>query len=223
MKNNFYILGRSNATIAIILESLHRRFDGHLEVFIIENIPVNDDLPYDISGILTHRIPAETWHPLKNVLSGNNFIMGINNPLVKEAVYNFFSKQFDIQVNQYQNIIHDQSIQAVTVKTGHGVAVGPGSVIAPYAELKNMVSINRNVTVGHHTVIGEYCTINPGANIAGSCFIGKRVLIGMAANIVEQITIGENTIIGAGSLVTKSIPSNVICYGVPAKIIKENR
>ena len=36
-----------------------------------------------------------------------------------------------------------------------------------------------------------------------------------------NITIGDNTVIGAGSVVTKSIPSNVMAAGNPCKIIKE--
>ena len=37
---------------------------------------------------------------------------------------------------------------------------------------------------------------------------------------MDRLEIGENTVIGSGSLVTKSIPSNVLAYGIPAKIIK---
>lgn len=43
----------------------------------------------------------------------------------------------------------------------------------------------------------------------------------MGSNIINDINIGDNTIVGAGSLVTKTLPSNVMAYGVPAKIIKE--
>jgi acetyltransferase-like isoleucine patch superfamily enzyme len=44
----------------------------------------------------------------------------------------------------------------------------------------------------------------------------------MGTNILHQVKIGKNTIIGAGSLVTKDIPDNVVAYGSPCKIIKEN-
>lgn len=35
------------------------------------------------------------------------------------------------------------------------------------------------------------------------------------------VTIGDNTIIGTGSIVTKSIPSNVIAVGNPCKVIRK--
>ena len=44
----------------------------------------------------------------------------------------------------------------------------------------------------------------------------------MGSNIIDGITIGNNVIIGAGSVVTKNIPDNVVAYGNPCKIIREN-
>lgn len=50
--------------------------------------------------------------------------------------------------------------------------------------------------------------------------IHKNVWIGENVSILSGVEIGENTIIGAGSVVTKSIPSNVIVVGNPAKVIR---
>ena len=50
--------------------------------------------------------------------------------------------------------------------------------------------------------------------------IGKFSAITLGVTIMDRLEIGENTVIGSGSLVTKSIPSNVLAYGIPAKIIK---
>lgn len=53
--------------------------------------------------------------------------------------------------------------------------------------------------------------------------IGNNVWIGGDATILPGVTIGDNVVIGAGSVVTKSFPSNVVIGGNPAKIIKEIR
>lgn len=53
--------------------------------------------------------------------------------------------------------------------------------------------------------------------------IGDRVWIGGGAIIMPGVTIGDNVVIGAGSLVTKDIPSNVIAYGTPCRVVRENR
>lgn len=51
--------------------------------------------------------------------------------------------------------------------------------------------------------------------------IGNNVWIGGDVTILPGVTIGDNVVIGAGSVVTKSFPSNVVVAGNPAKIIKE--
>ena len=51
--------------------------------------------------------------------------------------------------------------------------------------------------------------------------IGNNCWIGAGAKIMPGVTIGDNTVIGAGSVVTKDIPSNVLAYGVPCRVVRE--
>lgn len=39
--------------------------------------------------------------------------------------------------------------------------------------------------------------------------------------MLANVTIGDNSVIGAGSVVTKSIPANVIAAGNPCRVIRE--
>ena len=48
--------------------------------------------------------------------------------------------------------------------------------------------------------------------------IGRNVWIGGGAIVCPGVTIGDNTVIGAGSVVTKSMPANVIAYGNPCRV-----
>jgi acetyltransferase-like isoleucine patch superfamily enzyme len=50
--------------------------------------------------------------------------------------------------------------------------------------------------------------------------IKDNVWIGRRCIVLPGVTIGENTVIGAGSIVTKSIPANVIAVGNPCKVLK---
>ena len=56
-------------------------------------------------------------------------------------------------------------------------------------------------------------------NSSGRVTIGNNVAFGQGVTILKNVTIGDNCFIGANSLVTKSIPSNSIAAGVPAKVI----
>lgn len=53
--------------------------------------------------------------------------------------------------------------------------------------------------------------------------IGDNVWIGGSVVIMPGVEIGDNVVVGAGSVVTKDIPSNMIAYGNPCQVIKENK
>ncbi len=106
----------------------------------------------------------------------------------------------------------------------------------------NDVSINNNcsiealskVLIHDNVLIGINCAIldNDGHDLAiykrlsgtpkfAEITIKKNVFIGDNVTILKGVAIGENSVIGNGSVVTKSIPANVVAVGNPAKIIKE--
>lgn len=51
--------------------------------------------------------------------------------------------------------------------------------------------------------------------------IGNDVWVGGSVVINPGVTIGDNVVIGSGSVVTKDLPSNTVCAGVPCKVIRE--
>ena len=53
--------------------------------------------------------------------------------------------------------------------------------------------------------------------------IGHSVWIGGGVIIMPGVTIVDNVVIGAGSVVTRDIPSNVIAYGSPCRVMRENK
>ncbi len=57
-------------------------------------------------------------------------------------------------------------------------------------------------------------------NQVGTIHIKKNAWVGTGSAILKGVTIGENSIVAAGSVVTKSVPDNVLVGGNPAKIIK---
>ena len=50
--------------------------------------------------------------------------------------------------------------------------------------------------------------------------IGNDVWIGGGVIVLPGVTIGDNCVIGAGSVVTRSIPSNSLAVGNPCQVVK---
>lgn len=59
----------------------------------------------------------------------------------------------------------------------------------------------------------------PKFDIFGKVTIGDNVYIGTNALIMPGVNIGNNVLVGAGSVVTKSIPDNMVVAGNPARVI----
>lgn len=106
------------------------------------------------------------------------------------------------------------------------------------------ISWQTTIAVGRRVVIGD------NVRIAGRCFLAgypghpinpyerakgkadtqdqigdielkENVWLGTGCTVLAGVTIGQNTIVGSGSIVTKSLPANVIAAGNPAKVIRE--
>lgn len=90
-----------------------------------------------------------------------------------------------------------------------------------------LVSIGNHVTLAHnvtfHTHDGGVWIFRdryPTINVYGKIKVGNNVFIGSNVIILPNIEIGDNVVIGAGSVVTKSIASNLIVAGNPARKIR---
>jgi acetyltransferase-like isoleucine patch superfamily enzyme len=51
--------------------------------------------------------------------------------------------------------------------------------------------------------------------------IEANTWIGARAIILQGVTIGQGTVVGAGSVVTHSLPANVVAAGNPARILRQ--
>lgn len=206
------LLGKSDAAISMISNIISSNGICCF-IEIINNLNLEIKYPFEINGIEYH-ITTE----LKPYNDDDHFFLGVSYPSSKENIFNFFK----IPVSNFTTLIHKTSSLSPNTKIGYGCLINSLVSIDAYTEVGDFVTLNRNSSIGHHTIINDFVTINPGSNIAGHVNIGRNTTIGMGSNIINNITIGENVVIGAGSVVTKNIPNNVVAYGNPCKIIREN-
>lgn len=108
-----------------------------------------------------------------------------------------------------------------------GVKIGKNCSIAteyfgsePYMiEIGDDVQITQDVRFYTHGGGWIYRKKDPTFDFFGKIVVGSNVYIGNSAHILPGVKIGDNVIIGAASVVTKSVPSNSIVAGNPAKIV----
>ena len=146
------------------------------------------------------------------------FVCVIGNPKIKAKIVAFLKEK----KAKFATGVHPSVIVSETSSVGEGTVITAGNIITTNAQIKDHIIINLACTIGHYTVIENYCTINPGANISGDVVLKEGVYIGTNATVLEKITIGKYSILGAGAVANKEIPENVTAVGIPAKVIKQN-
>jgi len=87
-----------------------------------------------------------------------------------------------------------------------------------YINAKEGVIIEDDVQIGAGVRIYSEDTIS---NKKGRIILKKNCKIGANSVIMPGVTVGKNSIVGSLSFVNKNIPSNVVAFGIPAKVIKE--
>lgn len=134
---------------------------------------------------------------IKNLFgkTGNTFL--IEPPFRCDYGYNI-----EIGENFYANY-------NLTILDCNKVIIGDNVLIAPNVAI---------YTAGHPL---HYEPRNEGFEYAFPIFIGNNVWIGGNVIINPGVKIGDNSVIGAGSVVTRSIPANVVAVGNPCRVLKE--
>lgn len=101
--------------------------------------------------------------------------------------------------------------KGVLVTTDGGVTIGD----------RVLIGYNTQILSSNHVVPPLPNKIFHAGHAKSPVTIGDDVWIGAGCIILPGASIGKNSIVAAGSVVTKNIPENVYCAGVPAKVIKE--
>ncbi len=146
-------------------------------------------------------------------------------------------------------ILDGRSEREAGIVIGDRVVVRTGAYIDAY-DKEGFVRIGNRAGIGQYVYIGGNggVTIGDDVMISGHTYIvaarryfdramdvpyreqgesRRGVVIGrnawIAANcvILDGVSIGADTVIGAGSVVTKNMPSGVVAFGNPARVVRE--
>lgn len=122
----------------------------------------------------------------------------------------------------------------VLIREGENVEIGEGCLINHNNVIQGGKTVGR-VVIGNYVQTGANVMMfafNHGIDVNGKpmilqdCYdadviIDDDVWIGAGSVITAGVHIGKGCVIGAGSVVTKDMPANWICAGVPCKPLKK--
>lgn len=189
---------------------------------------------YNIIGIIdsVHTIGSERFgyqvlgrqENLKDLINQYNIQGGIISVGDNWSRYYIYNQIIElIPEFEFVNAIHPSVIIGDTTELGIGIVAMAGCIFNPKAKIGNFTFFATGAQVEHDNEICDFSSISAGSVTGGYVKLGKFSAITLGVTVMDRIEIGENTVIGSGSLVTKSIPSNVLAYGSPAKIIRERK
>jgi sugar O-acyltransferase (sialic acid O-acetyltransferase NeuD family) len=183
------------------------------EIFLERTIPLSRRLSYlpypvEVFDSLDHFTPEE----------GCEYAIGCT-VVQKYRLIESVKSRYDIRFCQ---LIHPDAYLGSNVSLGEGVVVSPRAVVAPNTVLEDFSLLNRMASIGHDVRIGKYSRIGPSAVVAAFTRIGACTSVGVGATILDRIHVGDRSVIGAGTLVTRDVPDDVVAFGVPARVVREN-
>lgn len=100
----------------------------------------------------------------------------------------------------------------------NAITIGDNALIAPGVHIYTVYHPLRAEERMNRDGAGEF----PFAlSLTAPVTIGDNVWIGGGTHIMPGVSIGSNVTVGAGSLVTASLPDNVLAYGSPCRVIRK--
>jgi sugar O-acyltransferase (sialic acid O-acetyltransferase NeuD family) len=140
----------------------------------------------------------------------------IGNTSLREKLYSMLKSEGFI----LPAIIDISSNIGSDVSLGEGIYVGKNTVVNAKSTLGDMAIINTGALIEHSCCVNEFTHIGPGAVICGDVKIGAFTHVGANSTIIQGVNIGDHSLIGAGSIVVHDVPSKVIAYGNPCKVVR---
>jgi len=148
----------------------------------------------------------------------------LKGPLIISIGNNKIRKRIAMSTNvEFGQAIHPSAIISIRTHIGDGSVVMHGAIIQPCSTVGKHCIINTGASVDHECIIEDFVHISPHSTLCGNVKVGEGSWIGAGATIIPGVTIGKWCVIGAGSIVIRDVPDNIVAYGSPCKIVRQNK
>ena len=173
----------------------------------------SDRFGYKILGRQEDIVEIINQHQIQGglITIGDNWIRHIVSDQILKLLPNF----------EFVNAIHPSVIIGNNVKLGVGITAMAGVIFNPKSSIGNFTFFATGAQIEHDCIISDFASVSAGSVTGGYVKLGKFSALTLGVTVLDRLEIGENTVVGAGSLILKSLPSDVLVYGNPASIIRK--
>lgn len=149
----------------------------------------------------------------------SEIMIAIGEPSMRQKIYEKYTKEGF----RTTTFIHPLSFLSANTVIGSGTLVFPFTYIAQNTRIGCNVLFHTGSIIENDCVIGNNCFVSSNAFVGAKTNIGDTCFLGPNSSVRDSLNVGHNSIIGMGSVVTKSVNDNTVCYGNPAKTIRDNK
>ncbi len=184
---------------------------------LISIVPVNILRVVLYNKIMKYKISYSSKIGLGTIFSNRTVL--ING--AKIGMFNTYTGKFDLVIDEGTNI---GSLNEFTCTSGSGAYCKIGKNV--HITRKHFFDATGGIVIKDYTRIagcGSQFWTHGGQRKQTEIVINKKCYVGSAVRISQGVAIAENTFIGLGSVVVDTFDEpNVLIFGHPAKIVKEN-
>ncbi|MDP2013525.1 MAG: acetyltransferase [Actinomycetota bacterium] len=163
-------------------------------------------------------LPVTADLPADHLESGGSVIIAIGDNATREAVWTRLSSI--VSIDQLPAVCHKSAVIAPSAQLSPGAVVMQGVIVANQARIGVGALLNTGSILEHESSLGDFASLAPRAVTGGRVIVGARSAISIGAVLKHGLTIGEDTVVGGSSYLDRDLPSGVVAYGVPARVVR---
>ena len=146
-----------------------------------------------------------------------SFVVGIGSPRARKAIVDRMSAG----APRFATLIHRSVHMSAYIDVAEGAMITAGCVLTTQITIGRHVIVNINSTVGHDTIMEDFCTVAPIVAVSGNVHLCFGSEVGTGASLRQGVTIGRGAMVGMGAVVTKDVEPRHLVVGSPARTVRE--